>query len=156
MEEKGEFGERKREILQKNEKKIKIGLTKWGGRRILCGTPTRGTSKGELERASRPRKQVARDGSQEASSGTARCGTGKVRKDEKIHRGEAREERRGEEEVVMRVVAGCEDKLLRELGAEVMAQAGERSPAWSSNFKSYEKDIMESLILAQNERWRRG
>ena len=55
-------------------------------------------------------------------------------KDEMIHRGEAREERRGEEEVVMRVVAGCEDERLRVLGAEVMAQAGERSPAWSSNF----------------------
>ena len=70
-------------------------------------------------------------------SGTERCSAGK---DQKISPGRRqREERSGEEEVVMRVVAGCEDGRLRALGAEVMAQASERSLAWSSNFKDIRK-----------------
>ena len=61
----------------------------------------------------------------------------------------------------MRVVAKCEESLRtaragRGQEQAVMAQASEKSQAWSSNFKRKKKNTMESLILAQNERWRRG
>ena len=85
-------------------------------------------------------KQEARRGSQEAS-GSTREGAAPVKTRDDPPGGRLREGRSGEEEVVMRVVTDCDEGRARK-GAEragVTAHAGEKSHAWSSNFKVMKK-----------------
>ena len=64
--------------------------------------------------------------------------------------------KRGKEKVVTRAVVTLRRGIpagIRSGGYTVLPEAKKKSFRWSSNFLNY---IMESLILAQNERWRRG
>ena len=100
-------------------------MTKAKSGRIFCGTPTRGTSKGKRHRreAARQRNEGGREQAEVSAAKETRFsrsskqrsgerGTGKRRKISPG--GELREERSGWEEVVMRVVAECEDAALSE------------------------------------------